>query len=458
MTSNNPIQKSLTSLLPGSTVPARLISATESLVSVSRQRAANLKTDEEIARSHVCAEIACKKLRVTLRLPNIKSGAGAPCRPTVYKKLLTFLDSTLADVDIVGTPGGRKKTTGEVKTPTRTPTTAKRKRDAEAEALDAEEAQVDTPSKKRRTGGATPATTRTPTKSAQKKTNGFVGRIEKSVSTKSTAQEAPEYVLPSIRKLCKTFSTPSMVPHVYTGVCVILSLASRWPRPSEASDADSEADEGAEALESMFKEDVMACVVALYLLTLTRMQEGLMTTEVYNTVLGRSVEVLDLQDKTGEVGEGIEGWIARIQENGWTTDEGKGTDWWSSVPEDVLKQLRLDSVTAGENGVVEAGTETEDTEDEEDGSPTPKARRKRTSQTNGVGSRREELRKQLEDEDPEDVLLPGLGTMMNDAVDFLSEERQAEYERWKAGILRRIATIEKGGGSPRKRRIVATAA
>ena len=39
----------------------------------------------------------------------------------------------------------------------------------------------------------------------------------------------------------------------------------------------------------------------------------------------------------------------------------------------------------------------------------------------------------------------GFGSMMTDATDYLSDERQTEYKRWKTGVLRRIAQIEKQG-------------
>ncbi|KAK6435674.1 hypothetical protein LTR95_008131, partial [Oleoguttula sp. CCFEE 5521] len=42
-------------------------------------------------------------------------------------------------------------------------------------------------------------------------------------------------------------------------------------------------------------------------------------------------------------------------------------------------------------------------------------------------------------------LLPGLGTMFQPAVDWLSEERQADFEDWKADMMERIAAIEGRG-------------
>jgi hypothetical protein len=55
---------------------------------------------------------------------------------------------------------------------------------------------------------------------------------------------------------------------------------------------------------------------------------------------------------------------------------------------------------------------------------------------------RRELQLDLDREDPEGVLLPGLGTMMSDAVDWSSEERREGFQRWKRDLLRRVERIE----------------
>ncbi|KAL4773126.1 hypothetical protein BDW60DRAFT_185619 [Aspergillus nidulans var. acristatus] len=44
-------------------------------------------------------------------------------------------------------------------------------------------------------------------------------------------------------------------------------------------------------------------------------------------------------------------------------------------------------------------------------------------------------------------LLPGLGTMMQDRVDWLSPERREDYAEWKADILARIEQAESAARS-----------
>lgn len=399
MSSTDSIRIALASLFPASTqIPPRLLSAAESLLSISRQRAGHLKPDEEIARPHVCSEIACRRLRATLRLPNIRSGNGAPCRPAVYKKLLTFFEKTLEDVELIGTPKGRKTPTG---TPGKS-TGTNRKRNIEVISVD----EVETPTKRRRTDPFV-----TPTKSTGKK-NGFLGRIEESQKSVVT-EETPKYVLPAIRQLCKLFRTKEMVPHVYTGFCVLRSLA-------EEDETDHTEHE---------RQNHLSLVVAVYLLTLTRMQDRPMTQEVYDEVLAQSIKLLKL-DGRQETQSEVENWISWCNNEEWLSLPGKGQDWWSSVPEDVLDQVDPETTHLDELNPIGLSDATHVTEQRAD---TWQHRQK---------MRREELRRQLDQEDPDDVLLPGLGTMMTDALDYFSAEKTAEYEAWKADILKRLDAAE----------------
>ncbi|KAK5112668.1 hypothetical protein LTR85_011179 [Meristemomyces frigidus] len=88
------------------------------------------------------------------------------------------------------------------------------------------------------------------------------------------------------------------------------------------------------------------------------------------------------------------------------------------------------------------GTEQDDDGDDDDGEEraTPVTRPSKTP------LRRKEKHAKFDD-GLEDVgaagLLPGLGTMFQSAVDWLSDERRAEYAMWKKGIMRDIAVIER---------------
>jgi origin recognition complex subunit 6 len=363
------ISQSLSSLLPSITAPPpHLISLAESLLALSRQRASHLKAEEEIARAYACCEIACDRLRAQLRLPPTKKG-GAPCKPVVYRKLLGYLEKVLGN-DGASTPG-------------------KRKRDAEVEI-------GETPKKRVR---QTPDVT--PSKSTSKKDGGFVGKVKAQVNQRGKEdKEAPDFVMPAIRRLCKTFNTPEMAPHVYTGTCVVLGLADLWPPQSTDSEAGMQG-------------EVTTLLAALYLMVLTRMQRGKMTTRIFRGTSSKAVHLFN----TISNAEQIEDWIKRINKEGYC----KGQHWWESVPEEVFT-FSLDKV--------EAGDITEDVIQEAEDGDDIILRGKQ-----GI---------EIDQDGPEGVLLPGLGTMLHDGVDWLSEERTVEFEIWKRNLIKQMDRMDKG--------------
>jgi origin recognition complex subunit 6 len=361
-------QQPLHNLLPTTNpLPPRLVNLSASLLAQSRNRASNLKSEEEIARSYACAEIACKRLRAPLRLP--PTAGRPPCKPGVYKKLLGFLEGVL----------------GEAQTSTMTKTTTPKKRAADGQPK------------------TITLSTKTP---ASAKKQAFAGTIDENASDAS-AGEAPDFVMPVIRKLCKAFSTPLLPPHVYTGTCVVLKLSELWP-PTRGS-------KGKTKDEVTFRSPVMMVTVGVYFMVLSRMQKGRVTAETFSRRLGKALEVSELDTSPEEVEE----WIKKMNAEGWC----RGRGWWDSVPEDVMD---------GEE--VEVEQLFDDFEEDE---------------VVASWSRRTHLDDDAED-DPEDVLLPGLGTMMQDSVDWLSEKKKLYFLEWKDGITKQIKAMDKG-----KRRLVA---
>lgn len=243
----------------------------------------------------------------------------------------------------------------------------------------------------------------TPTKSSGTKESGFAGNIKaQSANWKEHAKEAPDSVMPAIRRLCKIFRTPEMAPHVYTGTCVVLKLAGLWPPKDSAT---------VESLEA----EVTVLLVALYLMVLTRMQQGKMTTKIFRGVSSKAVKIFEVVDSTHE----IEDWIKRINGERYC----KGQDWWESVPEGIF-EFSVKNLE-GADGVVDDDDHEQDEGEEE------------LDQAEDVTlSVRKAI--DLEQDDPEGVLLPGLGTMMCDAVDWLSEERRVQFQRWKRDFVRQI--------------------
>ncbi len=395
------LTSSLLSLLPSyttSTIPPSLSHLSESLLAQSRQRAAHLKPDEEIARAHACCEIACSRLRVKLRLPATKGG-GAPCKPAVYKKLVGYLEKALAEKDAQGTP---QLTPG-------------RKRGRDGAVINGAlmgEVEVGTPSESN-------------TKSKSPRGNTFLGKIkasaQKSVGDNSDG-EAPSYVMPSIRRLCNTFRTPLLAPHVYTGVCVVLKLDSLWPADEEAN-PDS------------LKETVTGYLIGLYIMTLTRMQTAKMQRAVYMSLCAKCVEVLGYEKGT----EGVSTSIRKINQRKYAS----GQDWFASVPEKVFD---FDLEAAGEADGSDDEENAENSNDEE-----KEEQEKKEEDEDDVimsGRRRSKVRQSADDHDPEGVLLPGLHTMMQDTLDYLSEERTREFEKWKKQFLLKLDKLDKPSKSP----------
>lgn len=120
--------------------------------------------------------------------------------------------------------------------------------------------------------------------------------------------------------------------------------------------------------------------------------------------------------------EDVDRWIAIIMDQGWA----KGKEWFENVP------------VAGEDD--EAGrnaAEGDDDEEDVSGGAVGSKRRK------GMMRGRDLLLK--EDASSHDGLLPGLGTMMQDRVDWLSEDRREDYLEWKDDIMKRVERMEKAG-------------
>ncbi|KEF53994.1 uncharacterized protein A1O9_09789 [Exophiala aquamarina CBS 119918] len=404
MPPSSAIQQSLSSQLPtyASRLPATLINLCESLLARSRQRAANLKPDEEIARAYACCEIACKRLRAQCRLPAVKTG-GAPCKPAVYKKLLIFLERVLDDEGTAAT----------------TSTTPQK-----------------SASKKRTANGNIKPVVESPKKTPTRKSmaNTFVGKIKSSHAPGAQSHgEAPKFTMPSIRTLCKTFSTPLLAPHVYTGTCVVLKLAGLWPRDEQDQETGEERWKD-NPRGSSFDEVVTGLLIALYLMTLTKMQSAKMTTTVYKATCSRSAEVLEY--KPGA--PGVEEWIRTINRDGYC----RGQDWWGSVPDSVF-----DFDPNNDRDLYEF-----DHDDGDDELLAGRSSRRRLPPS--ARSKRREEEKEEQD-DPEGVLLPGLATMMQDAYDLLSEDRQHDFAVWKTAFLRRLDKLDKQPPRPSSSKAVA---
>ena len=179
-----------------------------------------------------------------------------------------------------------------------------------------------------------------------------------------------------------------------------------------------------------FKELVFAMVVAVYFIVLARRRNPALSAESEET----NTEAQKMDKKTftemrqtalTSLGlstdrrhrDDVDQWIALIMEQGWAN----GQEWFENIP------------LAGElDGEDEEGNSYRNL-DEEDAAFRGVKLPKRHAVANGTGKN-----KSRSDSALHAGLLPGLGTMMQDRVDWLSEDRREDFIEWKADFLARI--------------------
>ncbi|KAL3446839.1 origin recognition complex, subunit 6 [Aspergillus insuetus] len=430
---NRPVDQALATLLPthANDIPPELRNLALSFVAQSRSFSTSLKPDEEIARPFACAELACKRLARALKLPPLLGHP--PCPPRAYKKLYTLLERSIAPSisspkRTVNSPApGTPSRSGSAPT---TPTKQSRVAQTPSKVSTTPRGLENTPSK------STPLK-RTFTDGEESRTPQRSKKIQShSHLTSSKIPDAPAWVMASIRQVCKTLSTPAprmstwsrppisrtLPPHIFAGVSSVLyfvdneedfdEVAAEFLEPVTTT-KDREKDED-------FKDIINALVVAVYFLVLARRrtpsessgdiaqeETRKMDKKTFSEMRQTALVSLGLPSSVRRHREDVEQWIALIMELNWA----HGKEWFENVPH------------AGELDGDEAYLSDEGGDD----------KRQRTLQGE---------RGSLVLNDTRRGLLPGLGTMMQDRVDWLSPENQEDYAEWKADILARIEQVE----------------
>ncbi|KAF1994088.1 hypothetical protein P154DRAFT_476564 [Amniculicola lignicola CBS 123094] len=355
------IEQALTGLIPtlNGPLPPDLIELSLSLLARSRSVAQSLKQDEEIARPYACAQLACERLKKRLNLPAITSRP--PCPPRIYKKLYTYLESALP-----------------APTSTRAPETP-RKNATQASAS-------------ARTTPKTPLSgRRTPRSTA--KANG-------------KADDAPDWIMPTIRTLVKTFKYPMAAPHVFTGVESTIPLLARMAAaaaetPSKRSRRTTTAPPG--AISDLTTARILGLVAVMFFYVLSQMLDQDISPEQFTEWREKAVATL-LQMSVSKdctedmLYEEIEALMPMAHEEGWLQME-----WYTNIePVDDGDQMEGVELTGGKDT------------------------------SNGS-------RKDLRNTGSEYI---GLGTMMQEATDYLGVRQREDYKRWKTEIMARVEEIE----------------
>ncbi|KAH7110858.1 origin recognition complex subunit 6-domain-containing protein [Dendryphion nanum] len=222
------------------------------------------------------------------------------------------------------------------------------------------------------------------------------------------SRDPPEWTMPAIRSLLKAFKYPAAAPHVYTGVESTLPLLAMMDAAASANAPETPSKrprrtttQPSSTSDELSDARILTLVSVILFFVLSRMQDQDLTPEQFgdwqNKAVETAVEIKEEVEKE-EVLTGISELLPVAQAEGWLNME-----WY----------LNVEPVADGD---VEG--------DEMEGVEMSNVRK---SLKDAFGGRSEHI---------------GLGTMIQDATDYLSEGQKADYERWKEGILARVEQIE----------------
>jgi origin recognition complex subunit 6 len=207
--------------------------------------------------------------------------------------------------------------------------------------------------------------------------------------------------MPAIRKLVKKFDFSVANPHIFTGVETILPLLSRMAAanpetPSKRARRTTAASQTSSA--KLPDARICALIVVVFLYVYTKMRDIDVTPEQYNewreTAVNTLLELPDGNITYDDLSVETEELMPLARSEGWLQME-----WFLNV-------------TPQQDEDAMEGVET---------SRAPVTR----SVTKTGGS---------------DYI--GLGTMMQEATDYLGDLQRADYKRWKATVMARVQDIE----------------
>ncbi|PLN83929.1 origin recognition complex, subunit 6 [Aspergillus taichungensis] len=433
---NRPVEQALATLVPthANDLPSELVSLALSLVAQSRSFASSLRPEEEIARPFACSEIACRRLSRKLKLPPLLGHP--PCPPRAYKNLYKLLDQSTGGTGVKrsgsnSVPGTPSRAASNPSTPIKEPRvtrTPSKQATANPRALQHTPSKA-TPLKGSVTNADRPRASHSPQKSYKPRPNGL--------SNSTIIADAPSWVMTSIRTMCTTLATPAprtstwsrppisreLPPHIFAGASSIFHFISQ----ASSDDFDEEVLAFIEPItitqdketDEEFQELVKSLLVALYFLVLARRRNPTaenaeaaespkLDKKTFWDMRQTALTSLGLPSTDRRHRDNVEQWIAVIMEQGWAN----GQEWFENIPQGASLD---EEYLSGEEGEVD----------------TPH------------GSKRLKTRGgSLLQGDSRKGLLPGLGTMMQIRVDFLSEDRREDYVDWRADMMARIAQME----------------
>ena len=226
----------------------------------------------------------------------------------------------------------------------------------------------------------------------------------------SGAGEPPEWTMPAIRMLAKNLSYPLAIPHVYTGIESIMPLMARMA--AAAADTPSKRSRRAgndlrPPMAAVSELKSVALVVVIFMYVMTRMENEDITPDAYEVRKGKAIDtMLELPATENIAAEDlsleIEDLLNVAINEGWMRME-----WFLNITP-VGSIVEMEGVEMTANGTV------------------------RTTAGPSAGLK----------SGSSDYI--GLGTMLQDATDYLGERQRQDYKAWKAKIMARLDEIEAG--------------
>ncbi|KAI4214934.1 MAG: hypothetical protein LQ351_002649 [Letrouitia transgressa] len=248
---------------------------------------------------------------------------------------------------------------------------------------------------------------KTPTKGTPSKSTLTQGRSRGTQKLADEDDDVPSWIMPAVRHLCKRTGASAAPHHIFAGVHTILTI----PAPSQAHMQIVPAERSNER-------SLVALIVAVFMIVRTRLSGKPTTPKEYPRLRDQALKIIrefpavkDIEDVN--IAENVGDWMREIGKGGW-----QGLDWFKNIGEGVGLAVE-DLPEIEENATLSASYGDQDELNSAD-----------RFMLNGSQTNR-------------DYLQPGLGTMMQDRVDYLSEKRRIEYQRWKKDILRRADESEK---------------
>lgn len=262
----------------------------------------------------------------------------------------------------------------------------------------------------------------------------------------------------------------TLPPHLFAGASTVLHFVSRAVSQDREGDhfATVEGEESAaEFLRSVlrahqaqtditqpdddYRQIIHALIVALYMIYLSRQQRSL-DASADDESGGRRREIDDPAVETQQVALAslglrltgrrprpqcaqVEHWRRLIADMGWAV----GQDWLENIP---WAKAQDSDTSVGEGADVGTGHNMHDDDDDDDdvnGDFGVVSASKLRVNARSVAQRAKA--KAIDAARP--GLLPGLGTMMQDRVDWLADHRREEFLEWKAEMLGRIEEMRK---------------